>query len=98
MTEQEAEQFLMEEVNKVTKQVLEYCDYLDLTQNELSALVSFTYNTGLGNLIKLTANGTRTKEEIAQKILNYTKSSSESNRKGLAKRRLAEQELFLGGI
>ena len=62
ITEQEAEQLLMEEVNKITKQVLEYCDYLDLTQNELSALVSFTYNTGLGNLIKLTANGTRTKE------------------------------------
>ena len=49
-------------------------------------------------LNKLTANKTRTKEEIAQKIINYTKSSSESNRKGLAKRRLAEQTLFLGGV
>lgn len=98
ITQEEAERLLIADLQGYTKQVLNQCNYLELTQNELDALVSFTYNTGLGNLIKLTANKTRTKEEIAQKILNYTKSSSESNRKGLEKRRLAEQELFLGGI
>lgn len=94
ITEQEAEELLMEEVNKVTKQVLEYCEYLDLTQNELSALVSFTYNTGFGNLQKLTGYRSRDKEEISEKILNYTKSESEANRNGLKKRRTAEKELF----
>lgn len=94
ITEQEAEELLMEEVNKVTKQVLEYCEYLELTQNELNALVSFTYNTGFGNLQKLTGYQTRDKKEISEKILNYTKSESEANRNGLKKRRIAEQEMF----
>lgn len=94
ITEQEAEELLMAEVNKVTKQVLEYCEYLDLTQNELSALVSFTYNTGFGNLQKLTGYQSRDKQEISEKILNYTKSESEANRNGLKKRRIAEQEMF----
>ena len=94
ITEQKAEELLMEEVNKFTEQVLEYCEYLDLTQNELDALVSFTYNTGFGNLQKLTGYQTRDKEEISEKILNYTKSESEANRNGLKKRRAAEKELF----
>lgn len=94
ITEKEAEELLMEEVNKATKQVLEYCEYLDLTQNELSALVSFTYNTGFGNLQKLTGYQSRDKKEISEKILNYTKSESEANRNGLKKRRAAEKELF----
>ena len=98
ITGQEAEELLMEEVNKVTKQVLEYCEYLDLTQNELSALVSFTYNTGFGNLQKLTANRTRTKKEIAEHITAYTNSKSEVNRNGLQKRREAEKEMFEKGI
>ena len=98
ITGQEAEELLMEELNKVTKQVLEYCEYLDLTQNELSALVSFTYNTGFGNLQKLTANRTRTKEEIAEHITAYTNSKSEVNRNGLQKRREAEKEMFKKGI
>lgn len=94
ITEQQAEELLMEEVNKVTGQVLEYCEYLDLTQNELSALVSFTYNTGFGNLQKLTGYQIRGKEEISEKMMNYTKSESEANRNGLKKRRAAERELF----
>lgn len=94
ITEEQAEELLMQEVNKVTKQVLEYCEYLELTQNELSALVSFTYNTGFGNLQKLTGYQSRDKEEISEKILNYTKSKSEVNRNGLKKRRIAEQEMF----
>lgn len=98
ITQEEAERLLIADLQGYTEVVLKHCEYLELNQNELDALVSFTYNAGLGNLQKLTANKTRTKEEIAQKIINYTKSSSESNRKGLAKRRLAEQTLFLGGV
>ena len=94
ITEEQAEELLMQEVNKVTKQVLEYCEYLGLTQNELSALVSFTYNTGFGNLQKLTGYQSRDKQEISERILNYTKSKSEVNRNGLKKRRIAEQEMF----
>jgi len=67
---------------------------LNLNENQLSALVSFTYNAGYGNLKRLTANGTRTKEEIATHITAYTKSGSEVNRNGLQKRRNAEKEMF----
>lgn len=70
---------------------------MNLNQNQLSALVSFTYNAGYGNLKKLTADGTRSKEEIAEHITAYTKSSSENNRNGLLKRRLEEKEMFLNG-
>ena len=50
--------------------VLKKCEYLDLKQNELDALVSFAYNAGQGNLNKLIGNGTRSKEEIAEHIQN----------------------------
>lgn len=77
--------------------VLKKCDYLDLTQGQLDALVSFTYNGGEGMLNELTKNGTRNAEEIAEHITAYTKSSSEKNRKGLLKRRLEEKEMFTNG-
>lgn len=96
ISEEEAERLLMADLQGYVNLVLEKCSYLDLTQGQLDALVSFTYNGGLGMLNQLTANGTRSAEEIAEKIINYTKSSSEVNRKGLAKRRTEEQKLFKG--
>lgn len=98
ITEEQANRLLKADLKGYTESVLEHCNYLDLNQAQLDSLVSFTYNCGFGNLKKLTANGTRTEKEIAEHITSYTKSSSEINRKGLAKRRLAEQELFLGGV
>ena len=76
--------------------VVANCSYLKLNQNEFDALVSFTYNLGVGNLKQLTANGTRTKEEIANHITAYTGSGNEENRQGLLNRRNAEMQLFLG--
>lgn len=96
ISEEEAERLLIADLQGYVNLVLEKCAYLDLTQGQLDALVSFTYNGGLGMLNQLTANGTRSAEEISEKILNYTKSSSEANRKGLAKRRTEEQKLFKG--
>ena len=94
ITKEQAEELLKEDLKGITKQVLDYCEYLDLNQNQLDSLVSFTYNCGFGNLKKLTGYQSRDKEEISQKILNYTKSGSEVNRNGLQKRRNAEKELF----
>ena len=68
---------------------------LELNQNEFDALVSFTFNCGKGNLDKLVSG--RNKQEIAEHIVNYTKSGNTANRKGLKQRRLEEKELFLGG-
>ncbi len=94
ITVEEAERLLMEEVQKVTVQVLNHCDYLDLTQSQLDGLISFTYNVGYSNLKKLTGNGTRTIEEIAEHITAYTKSGSEKNRKGLEARRNEEKQFI----
>lgn len=96
ITAEEAERLLKADITGYTDYILKHCEYLELKQNELDALVSFTYNCGLGSLNKLTDNKTRNKEEIAEHITAYTKSSSESNRKGLAERRVAEKELFIG--
>ena len=66
---------------------------MDLTQNELDALTSFTYNGGLGMLQKLTNHKKRNKQEIAEHITAYTNGGM----KGLVKRRAEEKKLFLGG-
>lgn len=95
ITEEKAEELLMEEVNEITKYVLEHCKYLNLTQAQADALIDFTYNCGIGNLNKLTANGTRSIEEIAEHITAYTKSGSEANRNGLKKRREEEKKLII---
>ena len=94
ITKEAAERLLIADLEGYTNLVLKECEYLNLNQGELNALVSFTYNCGIGSLKKLTANGTRSKEEIAEHITAYTKSSSESNRKGLLARREAEKEMF----
>lgn len=66
------------------------------TQNEFDALVSFTYNCGVGNLRKLTGNGKRPKSEIAKKMLAYNKAGGKILN-GLVRRRNEEQKLFLTG-
>lgn len=63
------------------------------SDNELKALCSFTYNCGFKNLNRLTVGGTRTKEEIAEKILLYTK-AGDKTLNGLVKRRQWEHALF----
>ena len=95
ITEEEAEVLLYEEIEKVTKQVLNHCEYLNLTQRQADGLISFTYNTGYSNLKKLTNNGTRSIEEIAEHITAYTKSGSEVNRNGLKKRREEEKRFII---
>ncbi len=62
--------------------------------NQLDALTSFDYNTG--RLEQLTANGTRTQEEIAQKLLEYNKADGKPLA-GLTRRRAAEARLFTKG-
>lgn len=97
ITEEQAERLLIADLQGTVNHILENYQYLELNQNELDALVSFTYNCGIGTLNKLTDNKTRSKEEIAEHITAYTRSGSEANRKGLAKRRLEEKKIFLGG-
>lgn len=91
ITQEEADAFLAKDVAKFEKAVngLKY----DFNQNQFDALVDFAYNCGAGNLLKLTANNTRTIKEISHKITAYCKAGGVAL-PGLLNRRRAEQALF----
>lgn len=91
ITKSKAVDLLKSDLEKFEKKVNKYSTY-DFTQNEFDALVSFCYN--VGNIDQLTAKGTRTKKEIADKMLLYCKSGGNVIR-GLQKRREKERALFL---
>ena len=61
-------------------------------ENQFSALVSFTFNCGKGNLYTLVKN--RTAAVVAEKILLYNKANG-NILSGLVRRRKAERKLFL---
>lgn len=67
---------------------------LKFTATELDALTSFDYNTG--KVETLLANGTRSKQQIADTMLLYRNAGGERLR-GLENRRKAERHLFLYG-
>lgn len=64
----------------------------NFTQSEFDALVSFAFN--LGSINQLTANATRDKKTIAEKMLLYNKAGGRVL-EGLKRRRKAEHDLFI---
>lgn len=92
ITKAQAETFLSQDIAKCEKALAKYSKY-NFTQNEYDSLASFTFNLGAGNLDKLLAKGTRTKAQIADKILAYNKAGGKVL-KGLDNRRKEEQKLF----
>ena len=66
---------------------------LNLNENQIQALTSFTQNGGPGMLNKLLDNGNRGIEEIGESIELYNKSAGKVL-EGLKKRRTAEYNLF----
>ena len=67
------------------------------TEDQINALTSFVYNGGTGWLAQVTANGSRTDEEVVQKIKLYDKAGGKQER-GLTDRRLAESAWFAQGL
>lgn len=92
ITQKVADEFLKKDLAKFEKAVnaLKY----DFNQNQFDALVDFAYNCGTGNLLKLTANNTRSIQQIGYKIPAYCKAGG-VKLMGLVKRRNAEQALFI---
>lgn len=94
ITQAEAEELLKKDVQNAVNHV----NYMNnkyaynFNQNEFDALVSFAYN--IGSINQLTANGTRSKKVIAEKMLLYVKSCGVTLQ-GLVNRRKAENKLFL---
>ena len=95
ITEPQAERDLLEELEEFKHQVL-HSVKVELTQNELDALTSWTYNLGVGNLNsstllkKLNAGS---KDEVPAEMLRWNKASGKVLA-GLTKRREAEAELW----
>lgn len=93
----EAERRLASELGSHRKRVEAEAQRLGITftPHEMDALTSFDMNTG--SIRKLLANGTRSKAEIADKMLLYIKADGEQL-EGLERRRAAERHIFLHGF
>lgn len=90
VSEKEAEDILKKDLERFEGYV--ESTKLSLNENQFSALVSFTYNCGPGNLNKLIKG--RAFNQIADAMLNFNHAGGKEL-KGLTKRRKAERELFL---
>ena len=95
ITKSEADELLKQDLVRFEKYVndKQYVPF-QLNQNQFDALVSFTYNTGQGNLKKLVAG--RNLSQIADELLEYKRSNGQVL-KGLLRRRTEERKLFLTG-
>ena len=90
-TKEQAEQWLIEDIERAERQVEKYDSTYHFTDNEYSALVSFAFN--IGNINQLTANGKRSREEIKKAWLRYNKAGGKVLEE-LKKRRAEELQLF----
>jgi len=95
ITEPQAERDLLEELEEFAEQVLNSVK-VELTQNELDALTSWTYNLGVGNLQsstllkKLNAGD---KNSVPSEMVRWNKAAGKVLA-GLTKRREAEATLW----
>lgn len=89
ISETKAKEYLKLDIAKAEKQVNKY-NY-PYTQNQFDALVSFAFN--VGSIDQITANGTRTLNEVKEKIKLYIYAGGKVSN-GLVKRRKAEYDLF----
>ena len=90
ITQAQADEYLKKDLAKFEKAV-EKINSIGLNENQFSALVSFAYNCGTGNLNKLCIG--RTKAEIGSKMLEYNKAKGKVLA-GLTRRRKAENKLY----
>lgn len=93
ITQEQADEYLRNDLVTYENAVMKYNNIYDFNQNQFDALVSFTYNCGIGNLKNLTQSGKRTLAQISAKLPLYNKAGGVVLR-GLQRRRAAEKELF----
>ena len=94
VTQEQAESLLYDDLAPVYIKVASYDEKYHWTENEFCALLSFGYNLGVNSIDQLTAQGTRSKAEIADAILKY-KYANGKILTGLVNRRQEERALFI---
>ncbi len=96
ITTDQAEAYLKADIERTEEGVLALVK-VPLTDNQLSALVSFAFNVGLGNLKKSTLLKRLNQADIegaSQEFLKWTYAGT-IKLKGLEQRRVIERKLFL---
>lgn len=94
ITEEQADILLDLDMTPIIKKLESYDSKYHWNENEFNALLSFAYNLGVGSIDQVTANGTRTKSEIASKMLLYYNAGGK-RLEGLVRRRQKEHDLFI---
>lgn len=92
ITEKKAEEYLRQDVLRAEAQVMRFNKIYNFNQSEFDALTSFAFN--LGSITGLTKFGTRSRPEIAEKMLLYVKAGGKTMQ-GLVNRRKAEHDMFV---
>lgn len=93
ITQSTADKWLLQALDKIyIPKVIKYDHIYHWNQNQFDALVSFCYN--IGSIDQLTADGSRSIQTIADKMLLYVKDNNKVL-KGLQRRRQAEHDLFV---
>jgi lysozyme len=98
LTMDEVDEILKGDLRRFESGVLRYCP-TGITQGRFDALVSFSFNCGLGTLQRSSIKMRHNREDFegaAEAFLLYTKAAGVVN-KGLTRRRGEERAMYLGG-
>ena len=98
-TAKEVDEILVNDLKRFEIGVLKYCPTASGKQGWMDALVSFSFNVGLGTLQRSTLRQKHNRgdyEGAADEFLKYTKAGGKVL-KGLVNRRSDERALYLGG-
>lgn len=98
-TMEEVDAILAKDLERFERGVLKFCPAAGARQGWLDALVSFSFNVGLGTLQRSTLRQKFNRGDTAgaaEELMKYTKAGGKVLR-GLVNRRKDEQALFLGG-
>ena len=96
-TMEEADAILAKDLERFERGVLRYCPSAGSRQGWMDALVSFSFNVGLGTLQRSTLRQRHNRgdyEGAAEEFLKYTKAGGKEL-KGLVNRRKDERALYL---
>jgi lysozyme len=94
---EEVDAILQKDLDRFVAGVLRYCPSASNSQGRLDALVSFSFNLGLGTLQRSTLRQKHNRGDYqgaADEFMKYTKAAGKVLR-GLEKRRIDERAIYL---